>query len=210
MNEHLKILVTLLVTPLVTGCAQIKYFSVAPTTICPGEAVQVDWKASDRVLLSTLPPLPGTGEGPPEGSLSFTPVQDTRFTLKVPALLKSAQREWDVSVIPAQSSRLMGGVAQCSGNPASVSATFSVQQKDTSSRVRVTSIQNNYQRTLKVGKDNVEAEIAPGTATDQFKNVPVSGTWTIRAPVAGGETCDSVLDSVRSRLTINVQMSCKE
>jgi hypothetical protein len=210
MNDHLKILVMLLVTPLVAGCAQIKYFSVAPTTICPGEAVQADWKASDRVILSAVPPLPGTGEGPPEGSLSFTPAQDTRFTLKVPALLKSAQREWDVTVIPTQSSRLMGGVAQCGGNPASISATFSVQEKDTSSRVQVTSIRNNYQRRLKVGKDNVEVEIGPGTETDQFKNVPVSGTWTIRAPIADGETCDAVLDSVRSRLTINMQMSCKE
>jgi len=210
MHDRFLALATLLVTPLIAGCAQIKYFSAVPTTICPGETVQIDWKASDRVTLDAVPRLAGTGGGPAEGSRSFTPVQNTRFTLKVPALLKSAQREWDITVIPNQSSRLLGGVAQCEGNPPSVSTSFSIEQKDTSSRVRTVSIENNYHRTLRVSKDGIEAEIGPDGATEQFKNIPVSGTWTIRAPIAPDETCDSVLESVRSRLTIKTQMSCRE
>ena len=210
MPERFQAWAALLITPLIAGCAQIKYFSVVPTTICPGETVQIDWKASDKVTLDAAPPLPGTGEGPAEGSRSFSPTQNTRFTLKVPALLKSAQREWDITVIPTQSSRLLGGVAQCEGHPASATASFLIEQKDTSSRVRAISVANNYHRPLKVSKDNVEAEIAPGSTTDQFKNVPVSGAWTIRAPVSLEETCDAVLESVRNRLTINTQMSCME
>src|SRR5690348_195746 len=132
MDERTKMLVALLVTPLVAGCAQIKHFSAAPSTICPGEPVQVEWKASDKVTLEAAPPLAGTGEGPPEGSRSLSPGQNTRLTLKVSALLKSAQSEWDITVIPARSSRLVGGIAQCEGNPAAVTATFSVPQKDTS------------------------------------------------------------------------------
>jgi len=210
MHERLQVLAALLIAPLIAGCAQIKSFSVVPTTICPGETVQIDWKASDKVTLDAVPPLVGTGEGPAEGSRSFSPTQNTRFSLKVPALLKSDQREWDVTVIPAQSSRLLGGIAQCEGYPASVAASFLIEQKDTSSRVRAVSVANNYHRPLQVRKDNVEAEIATGSATDQFKNVPVSGTWTIRAPVSPDETCDAVLESVRGRLTINTKMSCEE
>ena len=68
-------------------------------------------------MLNAVPSLEGVGGGPAEGSRSFAPTQDTRFILEVPGLLKSAQREWDVTVVPSQSSRLLGGVAQCEGSP---------------------------------------------------------------------------------------------
>lgn len=210
MRDRFRILTMLLLTPLITGCAQIKSFSAAPSTVCPGETVQVEWKASDKVMLNATPSLEGLGEGPAEGSRSFAPTQNTRFILEVPGLLKSDQREWDVIVIPSQSSRLLGGVAQCEGNPPLVSTSFSIQPKDSSSRVRAVSIGNNYHRPLKVSKGETEVEIAPGSATDRFKNVPIIGTWTIRAPAGTGEACDSVLDAVRNRLTIKAQMSCGE
>ncbi len=210
MRDRLAILATLFLTPLIAGCAQIKSFSAAPSTVCPGETVQIDWEASDKVMLNAVPSLKGVGEGPAEGSRSFAPTQNTRFILEVAGLLKNAQREWDVTVVPSQSSRLLGGVAQCEGNPPLVSASFSIQQKDSSSRIRAVSIENNYHRTLKVSKDDIEAEIAPDSATDRFKNVSVIGSWTIRAPTGAGETCNSVLEAVRSRLTIKAQMSCGE
>src|SRR5688500_12575187 len=131
MHDRSAISVILLIVPLIAGCAQIKFFSVAPSTVCPGETVEIDWEASGKVALSAAPPLEGTGEGPAEGSRSFTPTQSTRFVLKAPGLLKSDQREWDVQVIPRQSSRLLGGIAQCGGNPPSVSTSFTIQQKDT-------------------------------------------------------------------------------
>jgi len=210
MRDRLPILATLFLTPLIAGCAQIKSFSAAPSTVCPGETVQIDWEASDKVMLNAVPSLKGVGEGPAEGSRSFAPTQNTRFILEVAGVLKNAQREWDVTVVPSQSSRLLGGVAQCEGNPPLVSASFSIQQKDSSSRIRAVSIENNYRRTLKVSKDDIEAEIAPDSATDRFKNVPVIGTWTIHAPLGVGEACNNVLEAVRSRLTIKAQMSCGE
>jgi hypothetical protein len=210
MRDRLAILATLFLTPLIAGCAQIKSFSAAPSTVCPGETVQIDWEASDKVMLNAVPSLKGVGEGPAEGSRSFAPTQNTRFILEVAGVLKNAQREWDVTVVPSQSSRLLGGVAQCEGNPPLVSASFSIQQKDSSSRIRAVSIENNYHRTLKVSKDDIEAEVAPNSATDRFKNVPVIGTWTIHAPLGVGEACNNVLEAVRSRLTIKAQMSCGE
>jgi hypothetical protein len=210
MRDRLPILATLLLTPLIAGCAQIKSFSVAPSTVCPGETVQIDWKASDKVMLNAVPSLEGVGEGPAEGLRSFAPTQNTRFVLEVPGLLKNAQREWDVTVVPSQSSRLLGGVAQCEGVPPLVSTSFSIQQKDSSSRIRAVSIENNYHRPLKVSKGDTEVEIAPDGATDRFKNVPVIGTWIIHTPVGAGEACESVLEAVRSRLTIKMQMSCGE
>ncbi|HEX8873884.1 MAG TPA: hypothetical protein VF780_04595 [Nitrosospira sp.] len=208
MRDRLLVLATLLITPLIAGCAQIKSFSVAPSTVCPGEVVQIDWKASDKVTVNAVPSLEGAGAGPAEGSRSFAPAQNTRFVLEVAGLLRNAQREWDVTVIPSQSSRLLGGVAQCEGTPPVVSASFSIQQKDSSSRVRAVSIENNYRRPLTVSKDDIAVEIAAGGATNQFKNIPVIGTWTIHMPIGAEEACDSVLEAVNGRLTIKTQMSC--
>ena len=210
MHDRFVVLATLLIAPLIAGCAQIKSFSVTPSTVCPGETVEVDWKATDKIVLDAAPPLKGTGEGPSEGSRSFAPMENVRFTIRVPGLLKSAQREWDVQVISGQSGRLLGGVAQCGGNPQAVSTSFTLQQKDTSSRVRAVSIANNYNRPLGISKEGMEAEIPPHGTTDRFKNASVIGTWTVRTLLAPDETCDNALDALRGRLTIRTQMSCEE
>jgi hypothetical protein len=210
MHDRSAIWVILLIVPLIAGCAQIKFFSVAPSTVCPGETVEIDWEASGKVALSAAPPLEGTGEGPAEGSRSFTPAQSTRFVLKAPGLFKSDQREWDVQVIPGESSRLLGGIAQCGGNPPSVSTSFTIQQKDTSSRVRAVSVANNYNRQLSVSKEEVEVEIPPNGTTDRFKTTSITGTWTVRTAVAPDENCENALEAVRGRLIIKTQMRCGE
>jgi len=213
MRDRIVILVTFLIMPLIVGCAQIKSFSVAPSTACPGEAIKIDWQVSGNsgsVILDAIPPLKGTGEVAAEGSRSLTLMHSNRFVLKAPGLLKSEQREWDVLVIPSQSSRLFGGVAHCGGNPQSVLTSFTIQQKDTSSRVRAVSIANNYHRSLSVSKEGIEVEIPPNSTIDSFKNTPVIGVWTIRMPVALDEVCESVLEAVTGRLTIQTQMRCEE
>lgn len=211
MRDRLLVLVALLVTPLVAGCAQIQFFQVSPSTACPGEPVEIRWQASGNVgnvTLNAVPPLEGMGEVPDAGSRSFAPMQSTRFTLKAPGLLKSDQREWDVQVVPGQSSRLLGGVARCGGDPQSVLTSFSIRQKDTSSRVRAVLITNHYHRPLLVNREGMETEIPPNGTTDHFKNVPVTGTWTVRTPVGNNESCENVLDAVAYRLTIKTQMAC--
>jgi hypothetical protein len=210
MHDRSAVAVISLIVPLIAGCAQIRSFSVIPSTICRGETVEINWKASGKVELSVAPPLEGAGEGEAEESRSFTPEQNTRFTLRAPGLLKSDQREWDVQVIPGQHSRLLGGIAQCGGNPPFVSTSFTIQQKDTSSRVRAVSIANNYNRELSVSKEEVEVEIPPNGTTDRFKTTSITGTWTVRIPVAPDENCDNALEAVRGRLTIKTQMSCVE
>jgi hypothetical protein len=213
MHDRLLILATVLITPFIVGCAQIKSFSVAPSTVCPGETIKIDWQASGNngnVILDAIPPLAGTGEVATEGSRSLAPTQSTRFVIKAPGLLKSDQREWDVLVIPSQSSRLLGGVAQCGGDRQSVLTSFTIQQKDTSSRVRAVLITNRYHRPLSVSKEGVEIEIPPNGTTDGFKNAPISGTWTVRTPVGPDEACESALEAVAGRLTIKTQMSCGE
>lgn len=213
MHDQFLILATLLIIPLIVGCAQIKSFSVAPSTTCPGETVEISWETSgnaDKVTLNAIPPLADTGEEPASGSRTFAPTQSTRFILKASGLLKSDQREWDVQVIPNQSSRLLGGIAQCEGDPQSVLTSFTIQQKDTSARVRAISIANNYHRPLSVSKENVDVEIPPISTTDRFKSIPLIGTWTVRTPIGPDESCDSVLKAVAGRLTIKTQMSCGE
>ena len=212
-RDRLLVLIALLASPFIAGCAQIKSFTVAPSTICPGETIRVDWAVSGNaasVSLDAVPPLAGIGEVPEEGSRMLNPVESTRFILKAPGVLKSVQREWDVQVVPGKSGRIWGGVAQCAGQPQSVSTSFTIQQQDTSSRIHAELITNNYTRTLRVRKDGVEAEIPPKGKTDRFKNAPAMGAWTIASPVCPDETCDSALAAVARRLTIRMQMSCGE
>ena len=76
MHNRFLVMATLLITPLIAGCAQIKSFSVAPSTVCPGETVKIDWQASGNsgnVTLDAIPPLEGMGEVATEGSRSLTP-----------------------------------------------------------------------------------------------------------------------------------------
>jgi hypothetical protein len=211
MPDRTLILAALLAAPFLAGCAQIKTFTVAPSTICPGETVKVDWAASGTnasVTLEAVPPLAGTGEVPEEGSKMLHPLENTRFILKAPGVLKSAQREWDVQVVPGKSARIWGGVAQCTGQPPSVSTSFTLQQQDTSSGIHAERVTNNYPRALIVRKDGVEVEIPPKGGTDRFRSVTALGTWTITSPVAPEETCSSALAAVANRLTITAQMSC--
>jgi hypothetical protein len=207
------VLAALLAAPLLAGCAQIKTFTVAPSTICPGETVKIDWAATGNhgsVTLDAVPPLSGTGEVPAEGSRMLHPAENTRFILKAPGVLKSAQREWDVQVVPGKSARIWGGVAQCTGEQPSVSTSFTLQQQDTSSGIHAELVTNNYPRPLIVRKDGVEVEIPPKGGTDRFRNVTTVGTWTITSPVPPEETCDSALAAVANRLTITAQMSCPQ
>jgi hypothetical protein len=207
------ILAALLAAPFLAGCAQIKTFNVAPSTICPGETVKIDWAASGNnasVTLDAVPLLAGMGEVPVEGSRMVNPAESTRFILKVPGTLKSAQREWDVQVVSGKSARTWGGIAQCSGQPQSISVSFTVQQQDASSGIHAELVANNYPRPLIVRKDDLEVEIPPKDGTDRFKNVPAMGTWTITSPVLPEETCENALAAVARRLTVNMQMSCAE
>ena len=56
MRDLCVVSIILLSAPLIAGCAQIKAFSVAPGTICPGETVEINWEASGRVVLKAAPP----------------------------------------------------------------------------------------------------------------------------------------------------------
>jgi hypothetical protein len=175
--------------------------------------VKIDWAATGNhgsVTLDAVPPLSGTGEVPAEGSRMLHPAENTRFILKAPGVLKSAQREWDVQVVPGKSARIWGGVAQCTGEQPSVSTSFTLQQQDTSSGIHAELVTNNYPRPLIVRKDGVEVEIPPKGGTDRFRNVTTVGTWTITSPVPPEETCDSALAAVANRLTITAQMSCPQ
>ena len=207
--DRFLVLAMLSITPWITGCAQIKSFTVAPSTICPGESVEITWKASDAVSLSASPPLAGEGEGPAEGARSLAPQRSTRFTLKASGLLKSDQREWDVQVIRSETERFLGGLGRCEDDRF-VTTAFTIEQEVTSARVHAVSIVNQYKRPLLVSKDGIEVEIPANSATERFKTVPVAGIWTIRARVAPNESCGAALDAVSGRLSIKTRMSCAE
>ena len=67
MPDRFAVWMTLVMTPLILGCAQIKSFTVVPSTICPGETVRVDWLTSGDAgngTLDSVPVLAGAREGP--------------------------------------------------------------------------------------------------------------------------------------------------
>jgi hypothetical protein len=209
MPGRLFLSVVLAIVPFVDGCAQIKTYSVSPSTACPGEPVEVKWQACGQVTLDAVPPLDGTGPQKAEGATSFSLPQSTRFVLKAHGLFKDDQREWDVKVIPAQQSMLFGGLAQCDPTARFAVTSFLVQEQNSSRRAHAASIKNNYRRSLVVSKEGTEVEIPPGGTTDRFKETTILGSWTIQAPV-GSEACATVLGEVANRLTIAVDLACGE
>jgi hypothetical protein len=101
-----------LLTPLIAGCAQIK-FSVVPTTICPGETVQIDW-FSDKVTLMLRPAAREREKVLRRGQIVLSyEMHDSRSGS---GIAQECPAGWDITVIPTQSSRLLGGSCTVRGS----------------------------------------------------------------------------------------------
>jgi hypothetical protein len=207
MMRQFVLCATLLSALLLTGCARIRDFTVAPRTACPGESVLARWDVrTGQTVLEATPPLDGLGEKPQQGQQVLSPTANTRITLKANALFTSDQREWDVVVVPASLATSFGENARCENDEPTVS--FSLSEAQVSRQSRAIVVKNPYARPITIAKDGIAMTLAPKTETDRFKGMPLIGDWTVRAPVGPGEKCIDALRDVGERLIFRAQLSC--
>lgn len=193
---------------LCVGCASIEAFSANPRTVCAGDAVTVTWAATGDVTIGAEPPLPDTGAKRSSGSQRFVVDRDTRFTVQASRLFSDTRTEADVVVAPP--AREFGGVAACSSTERAIALTVPLGERQVSSTLRVSSVTNVNARAIVLSKGAVRATIPAGGHSAAFAGEPLAGTWTLRADLAPGESCEAALPSVASRLTFRVGFGCRE
>jgi hypothetical protein len=83
-------------------------------------------------------------------------------------------------------------------------------ERQVSSGLKVSSVTNANARSVMIGKGAVRATIPPGGRSAAFDREPVAGTWTLRADLTPGESCEDALRALASRLTFRVGFGCGE
>jgi hypothetical protein len=193
---------------LCAGCASIEAFSANPRTACTGDAVTVTWAAVGDVTISSEPAVADIGPKPSAGSQRFVVERDTRFTLQASRFLSSERTEADVVILPA--AREYGGVAACSSADRAIALSVPLGERQVSSALKVASVTNANPRAIVLGKGSKQATIPPSGRSAEFDREPVAGTWTLRADLAPGESCEDALRTVANRLTFRVGFGCGE
>jgi|SRR5262245_40078423 len=196
------------VLALCSGCASIEAFSANPRTVCAGDPVTVAWAATGEVTIGAEPPLPDTGAKPSSGSQRFVVERNTRFTVQASRVFSDARTEADVVV--ASPAREFGGVAACSPTERAIALTVPLSERQVSSTLRVSSVTNVNARAIVLAKGAVSATLPAGGRSAAFDGEPLAGTWTLRADLAPGESCEAALPSVASRLTFRVGFGCRD
>ena len=200
-----RLVFALLLATCLSACASIQTFQAKPRNACGGDAVSVSWQASVPVELSAKPTLPGTGAMPPSGTATFTVAKSTRFVLTARGMFGEKTAEADIEVAPEV--QTFGSFANCSSDERALTSVFSLTNQ-LAPTFAVKSVRNAYPRELIVRKDDREARLAAGEASDALRDTPVLGKWRLDAPLAPGETCDAALRSVRQRLSVEVHLDC--
>src|SRR5258705_5155728 len=59
---RLSLLACVVLTVGLAGCASISQLTVAPTTVCPGESVNVSWRTCGTTTLTQVPIGPGQSD----------------------------------------------------------------------------------------------------------------------------------------------------
>jgi hypothetical protein len=196
------------VMALCAGCASIGGFTANPRTVCAGDSVTVTWAAVGDVTIGAEPAVPEIGPKASSGSQRFVVERDTRFTLKARRLMSCDTTEADVVVAPP--AREYGGLAACSSAERAVALTVPLGERQVSSALKVSSVTNANARPVVIGKGAVQATILPGGRSAAFDREPVAGTWSLRADLAPGESCEDALRAMASRLTFRVGFGCGE
>lgn len=175
------------------GCAPtITRFAVEPHEICPGTAVTTSWTArGGRTSVTTAPELR------PKSSQTYVPQTTTQFILHVdPILGKPKARESEVTVYAATDGPATANISEigleieCKNNALVATADRPASEWD--SRLTVGSIEIDEDRAVTVTHAGRSATLNDQVAkTNAFAGTPLSGTWSISAPLLSNESCES-------------------
>ena len=208
MRSQLFLTVRSIVPALVlcAGCASIESFSANPRTACAGDTVTVTWAAVGDVTIGSEPAVADIGPKASTGSQRFVVERDTRFTMKASRFFSCTRTEADVVILPA--AREYGGIAACSAADRAIALSVPLGERQVSSALKVSSVTNANPRAIVLAKGSRQATIPPGGRSAEFDREPVAGTWTLRADLVPGESCEDALRAVANRLTFRVGFGC--
>lgn len=190
---------------IITGCASIDRFAVTPRTACRGDAVTASWSVQGDARLKSDPSLSGTGRQPATGRQRFVVSKDTRFKLITSTLFDRQTAAVDVMVAPPE--HTYGAIAQCSVNQRLISTQFRLGDQ-LSRQLRIKSIDNPLDRSLRVSKRSRTILIEPHAENATFRGMPVSGIWQLASPLKPGEACTSAMQALRQRLQMHITLQC--
>jgi hypothetical protein len=193
----------------VCSCSPSIYtFKAEPNRVCSGDAVTLSWNASKGGLISG-PQAPGAVDA--QGSAQVSPRGGTvRYHFEVRNLFGSAARDVDVEVADGKLGPIGQSIADpsatCSGSTLGVTAVAPPELVSSHLLVGTISTLAEDRHAYHVEHAGKSADLTPGSSTDAFKGLSLSGEWRLSLTLLAGEQCGT--PSVPRNLGVQVVTSC--
>jgi hypothetical protein len=180
------------------GCPAIAKFDAQPRTTCAGRPVTLSWDTTGATVLVPTPAAACHDADGHDAGQACVVTRDTLFQLQASRGGSTVRAEQEVEVVPRDGREFaIGERTQCAGSEVVAVATLPPQAWDAT--VRVDRVVADTDRRLTIVHDDRSAVLQPNAdTTEVFRGTPVGGAWTLRAPIAPGETCDSPAGGARA------------
>lgn len=138
----------------------------------------------------------------------FAPTRTTHLLLSVGADVENAPHPLDVIVLePGEMNSLFFRVDDVVGRELVVTDTLKTSEWDGSARI--TWVFNRESRPIRAGHSGKEALIAAGDSTGAFRGLPITGIWSLRAPLDPAEEPGDPEHSPASFLKVPFKFTCE-
>jgi hypothetical protein len=191
------------------GGGKIHSFTASRQFVCPAEKVTLAWKTTGKTTLSAEPAgAAGMGSVAEEGSVDVAIQATTVFTLKAAKSGGTATRKQEVALGEGRDQPIGGDSQTCDAS--GVSTTFEVAGEDWDDRLRIATIDGSVMaRPLKIEHAGKTVDLGPQAQTsDALAGEKISGSWTIRTPLAPGEQCGVQQSGIPASLSVKVRVGC--
>ena len=203
------------------GCASVDQLIVSPTTVCPGETVNVSWKTCGKTTLTQVPVPPGQSDecvdslpinaNPVAVGNSGTVQREVgganAFYVEASTLFGKPKhkcvRVYVNEVLP------LSGFPQCAGPRGIRTVVSRPAGAEWSARTQVGAVQNVNQIRVSVRHDGRVASLAPNEISSAFAASNPAGEWVIESDLRDGPDCGQVGAGVPNSLTLQVMPLCQ-
>ena len=203
------------------GCANISQLTVAPTTVCPGENVNVSWRTCGTTTLTQVPIRPGqsdecvdslpVGASPVpvanSGTVERQASGDTVFYVEAKGWLGKPShkcvRVFVDKVLP------LAGIPQCAGPRAIRVVVSRPAGSSWSGRTTVGVVQNLNDIPVSVRHGGRVATLAPRETSGAFSTMDPGGDWIIESDLQDGPDCGQAGTRVPTALSLQVNPLCQ-
>ena len=205
----------------VAGCASVDQLIVSPTTICPGESVNVSWKTCGTTTLSQVPVPPGQSDE----CVDSLPVNATPLSVENTGTVQRQVAAASVFYVEAtgtfgkpahkcvrvfvNEALPLSGIPQCSGPRAIRTVVLRPAAAQWSGRAQVGAVQNLNEVRVSVRHDGRTASLAPNEISSAFASSNPAGEWVIESELRDGPDCGQAGASVPNSLALQVIPLCQ-